>query len=192
MAKKETIKVLYKTPFLSLCQTEHKFYFAERRNINSTAILCFKKVNGKYMFLIRMQPLPLLNTVYRKHWDDLYACPVTGSMEKNQTPIENAINEVYEEANLKISKKDIVASCFTVATTQMNETIFNMLVDVTHARPINKQQGDGTVFETHSKNKWVTYNQLKKILHNDNKKIYLASLDTCFKLFEDKYGKTKN
>lgn len=182
--KKEKVICLYKTPWVSLNKTEHNFIFAERRNVNSTATLCFKKEKGKYFFLIRMQPLPLLNTIYRKRWDDLFPCPITGSMEKNQDPVDNAINEIYEEANIKVTRKNLKASSFTVATTQMNETIFNYLFDVTGCEVLNKEMGDGTEFEKHSKNKWVSLKEIKEIIHNKNKVIYLASLLTCFELFE--------
>ena len=190
--KKEKVITLCKTPWLSLNKTEHNFIFAQRRNINSTAALCFKRVKNKFYFLIRMQPLPLLNTVFRKKWDDLYPCPITGSMEKNQQPIDNAINEIYEEANIKVTKKNMVDSSFCVATTQMNETVFNFLFDVTGCKVVNKQMGDGTVFETHSKNRWVSWQELRKIVHNKDEKIYLSSLLSCFELFESNYGKIKN
>ena len=36
-------KILYKTPYLELRISARKFYFAQRRGINSTAALCFRK-----------------------------------------------------------------------------------------------------------------------------------------------------
>ncbi|MCQ3907639.1 MAG: hypothetical protein MJ219_02630 [Mycoplasmoidaceae bacterium] len=56
-------KLLHKTKYLSLYETKQGFIYAQRRGINSTAILCFKKEKGNYYFLIRYQPLPVVNTV---------------------------------------------------------------------------------------------------------------------------------
>lgn len=185
-------KLLYKNKYLSLYKTKQGFIYAQRRGVNSTAILCFKKVKGEYKFLIRYQPLPVVNTVKHLKWDDVYACPITGSIEENQTPIENAINEVYEEANIRISKKNLIAGSYCVSSTQMNETVFNFLFDVTNCKTVNKKQGDGSIFENVSLNKWLTYKQLKQIVLNKNGQIYLSSLLTCLDLFETYYGKIKN
>ncbi|XQP55684.1 MAG: DNA mismatch repair protein MutT [Mycoplasmoidaceae bacterium] len=185
-------KLLYKNKYVSLYETKQGFVYAQRRGINSTAILCFKKVKGNYYFLIRYQPLPVVNTVPHLKWDDLYACPITGSIEENQSPLDNALSEIYEEANLKVSKKNLIAGSYCVSSTQMNETVFNFLFDVTGIKPINKKQGDGSIFENISLNKWISYQQLKKIVLNSKGQIYLSSLLTCLDLFETYYGKIKN
>lgn len=184
-------KLLYKTKYLSLYKTKQGFIYAQRRGINSTAILCFKKVKGEYLFLIRYQPLPVVNTVKHLKWDDCFACPITGSLEEGQTAINNVLNEVYEEANLKITKKNIKSSTKFVSTTQMNETVFCFLVDVTSTKPVNKKQGDGSIFEDVSYNKWLTFEKVKSIINQKNGKLYLSSLAICFNMFIEKYDKTK-
>lgn len=185
-------KLLHKTKYLSLFKTKQGFIYAQRRGVNSTAILCFKKVKNDFMFLIRYQPLPVVNTVKHLKWDDLYACPITGSIEENQSPLDNAINEVYEEANIRISKKNLVAGSYCVSSTQMNETVFNFLFDVTNCKSVKKKTGDGSVFENVSTNRWLIYKQVKMILLNHKDQIYLSSLSTCLDLFETYYGKIKN
>ncbi len=185
-------KLLYKTKYLSLYKTKQGFIYAQRRGQNSTAILCFKKVKNDYLFLIRYQPLPVVNTVPHLKWDDLYACPITGSIEDNQSPLDNALTEIYEEANIKATKKNLVAGSYCVSSTQMNETVFNFLFDVTKCPVTKKKQGDGSIFENVSVNKWLTYKEVKKILLNDNHQIFLSSLLTCLNLFETYYGKIKN
>ncbi|MBQ0045764.1 MAG: NUDIX domain-containing protein [Mycoplasma sp.] len=184
-------KLLHKTKYLSLFKTKQGFIYAQRRGVNSTAVLCFKKVKGKFSFLIRYQPLPVVNTIKHFKWDDCFACPITGSIEQNQTPSENVINEVYEEANLKISKKQIVSSTKFVSTTQMNETVFCFLVDVTSAKLVKKQQGDGSIFEDVSYNKWLTFEQVRNIISKKSGKLYLSSLAICFNMFIETYGKVK-
>lgn len=185
-------KQLKTTKYLSLFKTKQGFIYAQRRNINSVAVLCYKKVKNNYFFLIRYQPLPVVNTIKHFKWNDCFACPITGSFEKNKTPLAIALNEIYEEANLKASKKHLVSKCKYVATTQMNETVFCFLFNVTSLKPINKKQGDGSIFENVSYNKWLTYKQVKNILKSNNDKLYLSSLPICLKLFEEKHGKIKN
>lgn len=185
-------KLLKSTKYLSLYKTKQGFIYAQRRNINSVAVLCFKKDNGQYKFLIRYQPLPVVNTIKHFKWDDCFACPITGSFEKNRKAISIAINEVYEEANLRVDTKHLINQCKYVPTTQMNETVFCFLFDVTGLKPLNKKQGDGSIFEKVSYNKWLTYKQVKNIIKSNNDKLYLSALPICLWLFEEKHGKTKN
>lgn len=187
MAKnKLNFKFLYKNKFLSLCRTKHNFIFAQRRNINSTASLCYKKVNKSYYFLIRYQPLPVSLTISNMKWNDLFPCPITGSIETKQKPLDNAIQEIYEEANIIVNKNNLVASNFAISTTQMNETVFNFVFDVTRCQIVNKKTGDGSIFEKYSQNKWLSTTQLKKIIANKSQHYFLSSLLNCLYLFEQK------
>jgi len=185
-------KLLYGNKWVSLFETEHHFIYAQRRNVNSTATLCFKREKGKYLFLIRYQPLPVVHGLKNYKWNSLFACPITGSMEEKQTPLDNAINEIFEEANIKVTKKNLISTIFNVSSTQMNETVYHFLFDVTNCPFVDKEQGDGSEFEKHSVNKWLTLQQVKNILKSNNEEYYLSSLVTCFRMFEEKYGKTKN
>jgi 8-oxo-dGTP pyrophosphatase MutT (NUDIX family) len=77
---------------------------------------------------------------------------VTGSLETNETPIQNVIKEVFEETNYQIKKENIKGTNINVATTQMNESVFTFVVDITKAKHVKKTQGDGSIFETISQN----------------------------------------
>jgi hypothetical protein len=74
-------------------------------------------------------------------------------MEKNEIPIDNVIKEVLEETNYIVSKKDIKDFNIVVSSTQMNECVYNFIIDITNAKRLNKKEGDGTFFENISKNK---------------------------------------
>jgi 8-oxo-dGTP pyrophosphatase MutT (NUDIX family) len=82
----------------------------------------------------------------------LYPCCVTGSIEPNETPQSNVIKEIYEEFNLQIKLKDIKTYNINVSSTQMNECVYTFVIDVTHAKMVNKRLGDGSVFENISQN----------------------------------------
>lgn len=173
-------KLLHKTKFLSLYETENGFYFAQRRNTDSVAGLCFKKEDNQYYFLLRFQPLPEINS--KLSWDELYPCPITGSCEENETHFESMVREIYEEGGIKVNKNNLVASSYCVATTQMNETVYNYLFDVTNLLQIDSV-GDGSIFEKVSKNYWVDQKELEDILFNKKEKTYLSSLNVCYLLF---------
>jgi hypothetical protein len=53
-------KTLYKNKWVSLKQTSRNFVYAERRNVNSTSTLLYKRDGNNYKFLLRYQPLPEL------------------------------------------------------------------------------------------------------------------------------------
>ena len=175
-------KLLYKTPWLELRVSSRQFYFAQRKGINSTAALCYRKSKHGFEFLMRYQPLPVLELKNYKLNKALYPCPITGSLEPKETPEQNAIKEVFEESGYKISKKNIVDCVLATASTQMNEVVFHFLVDLTGIKQTKKDLGDGSYFEGISENKWVSQKELESILHS-NKELYLSSLSVCYGLF---------
>ena len=156
-------KVLFKNYWVTLKQTDRGFVYAQRRNINSTACLLFKKTNSGYQFLLRYQPLPEL-TINNINWKKLYPCCVTGSLEENETPLQNVIKEILEETNYVVNSKNIIASGQNVSSTQMNELVYTFVVDITKCKSVNKKLGDGSIFENISKNRWVSLKTLKNIL----------------------------
>jgi ADP-ribose pyrophosphatase YjhB (NUDIX family) len=74
-------------------------------------------------------------------------------MEKNETPIVNAIKEIYEETNYIVNKRNFVAIGQNISSTQMNETVHIFVVDITNSKRVSKKQGDNSIFENISENK---------------------------------------
>lgn len=173
-------KLLYATKHLSLYENKKGFIYAQRRTINSVACLCFRKTNNGIEFLIRYQPLPEIDI--KKEWNDLYPCPITGSIEENQTPEVCAIHEVLEEAGYQINTSNIIDKSFCISSTQMNEKVFNFLINVTNCK-YTTPKGDGSIFEQVSENKWVNQEELIDIMTNKNGQIFLSSLHSCYLLF---------
>ncbi|MCF0218092.1 MAG: NUDIX domain-containing protein [Malacoplasma sp.] len=172
--KNKTNILIAKTKHLSLYKTEQGFYYCQRRTINSVAILCFQKINNQYRFLIRYQPLPEI--AEKTKWDDLYACPITGSIEKEQTALKCVINEIREEGGIIVDKSNLLQFRENIATTQMNEKVFYFLADTTNCKQ-ETPQNDGTKFEAVSQNVWVDQKMIEHILDNQ---IHLASLSICY------------
>lgn len=173
-------KLLYSTYHLSLYQTEKGFVYAQRRSINSVACLVFKIINDKYYFLIRYQPMPEI--LEKKLWSDLYPCPITGSIEENEKPIKTAIREVFEEGGIIVNENNVIESSICISTTQMNEKVYNFLIDATNCKQ-QKPSGDETIFESVSTNKWIDKNNLLKIIFENKDKTHLSSLESCYLLF---------
>lgn len=176
-------KLLYKTPYLSIYESEKQFWFAQRKNIDSIASLCFRKNSktNETEFLILYQPLP--ETKYKKNWDDPYPCPITGSAEPNEDYLDTAIRETYEEGGILVNKTDLRNQTRCVATTQMNETVYCFLFDVTDKKQ-EVPKGDGTIFEKVSFFKWKTEKELIDILMcKTNDYVYLSTLSTCYFLY---------
>lgn len=177
-------KLLFKNKWINVYETKQGFIYAQRQSINSTATLLFKKVNNNPQFLLRYQPLPSL-VVNKKttKCHSLFPCCVTGGIEPNETPIINAIKEVYEETNYIINSKNFIAKNVLVASTQMNELVYVFVVDITNCKQVKKTPGDGSIFETLSKNRWVSETKLKKILTGTNN-VFLSSLASAYILFK--------
>ncbi|MDR3330456.1 MAG: NUDIX domain-containing protein [Mycoplasmataceae bacterium] len=142
--------------------------------------------------MLRYQPLPELKIkeISKLTWTTLYPCCVTGSLEPNETPLQNAIKEVLEETNYQIIKNDIKGTNIVVASTQMNECVYTFIADISNAKHVNKKQGDGSIFESISQNHWVSHQKLKSIL-SDNKDLYLSSLASAYLLFQKRILKIK-
>lgn len=174
---KENDRLIVKTKHLEMYKTEKGFYYCQRRSINSVAILCYKKVNNEYSFLLRYQPMPQVEE--KQNWKDLYPCPITGSIENNELPIECAIRETFEESGYQVSKDNLFEISQSIATTQMNEKVFCFLADVTNIKETSPKN-DGTIFEKVSKNIWVSESKLNEILNN---KLVLSSLIISYYFF---------
>ena len=176
-------KKIFSNYHLDTYQTDRGFIYAQRRNVNSTAALCFKKEeDGSYSFLIRYQPLPEIKLKDHNYtYKNLYPCCITGSLEINETPTDNVIKEVWEESGYTITKENIKEVIKATSSTQMNEVVFNFLIDLTN-KTNEKPTNDGSFFEEISENKWISESNLKDILLK-NSELYLSSLSTAYLLF---------
>ncbi len=186
------VKPLYTNYWLSLYQTPKGFVYAQRKGINSTASLCFRlNKKGQYEFLIRYQPLPVIHQYSNKKENTLYPCCITGSIEQNESPLQNCLKEVFEESGYKIKQNNIKHVISASASTQMNEIVFHYLVDLTNVKKQGKEQNDGSYFESVSKNKWVSEKTLNEILSNEEG-LFLSCLGICYLAFITKLKNNNN
>lgn len=172
-------KLLYDASWIKLYKNKDDYVYAERKNKDSIAALCFKWENNKPYFLIHYQPLiEIENSEEIK----LYPCLVTGSLEKGKTNEEIARHELHEEVGIKNWKtlKQILTYKF-VSTTQMNEIVEIFLFDITNIE-LEKPKTDGSYYENLSYNKWVNFSEFKNIVFSSNDFI-LSSLAISYLLF---------
>ncbi|MCT4469741.1 NUDIX hydrolase [Mycoplasma sp. HS2188] len=168
---------LFSNEWMSVYKSQKGFTYCQRKSVDSIAALLYRHNGDQYEFMIHYQPLPEIKE--KISWDQCYPSPVTGSIEENQLPIECCINEINEEAGYKITAKNIVSSSVAIATTQMNEKVFNFLVDVSGLKQ-GKITTDGSVFESVSYNKWYSQNEFANIVLNE---LTLSSLSSLYLLF---------
>jgi len=147
--------------WLSIKKTDKDFYFTERKGKDSIALFLTKR-GGIFpvKVMIRFQSLPLDNTEFQK----LYPCPITGSIEENQNPMECAINEGMEEGGYDIKDNIQYLGKYAVGT-QTNEVVHMYWADVTEKEPVDIS-GDGTYHESISKNEWRDVEYLPKCLYS--------------------------
>ncbi|QZX49032.1 NUDIX domain-containing protein [Mycoplasma sp. E35C] len=181
-------KLLHETEWLNLYQTDKGFIYAQRKSVNSIASLCFKHVGDEVMYLIHYQPQPELKS--KKCWNDLYPCPITGAIDPNETPLQAAIRETYEEGGIKVDLNQFHDQIYFVPSTQMNEIVYCFIFDVTNLEQ-EEPKTDGTLFESVSINKWMTQSEVEDILFK-NKEIYLTSLLNAYCLVQKHLKDLKN
>ncbi|WP_036459383.1 NUDIX hydrolase [[Mycoplasma] imitans] len=173
-------KLLYKTTYLSLYETPKGFVYAQRQSINSIASLCFKYVGDEVFYLVHYQPMPEI--AIKTKWDDLYPCPITGSIDPNESALEAAVRETQEEGGIKVDLNKFYDQVDYVASTQMNEIVHCFVFDVTGIEQ-HEPSTDGSIFEQVAKNKWHSQKELEAILFN-KKQIYLSSLLNAYLLIQ--------
>lgn len=170
-------KLLHATPYLNLYETFDHFYYAERKGVDSIAALCFKvDKKGTTKFYVHYQVMPQI--IQKQHEFDMYACPITGSMEVGENSLACAIREVYEEGGIQVGVEHLRAMTKALATTQMNEQVHHFLFDVSELK-VTRPKTDGSYFEQFAENKWLTQEQLEKLIF-ESSNVKLSSLLICY------------
>ena len=179
-------KVLYDANWITLYQNDKDFVYAQRKNKNSVACLCFKKINNEYQLLIHYQPIL---SVYEDDKEKNIPCLVTGSLEDNETYLYTAQRELEEELGV-IEPYDLVpiVTYRFIPTTQMNEIVTLYIFDVTN-KEITTPKTDGSYYELISENKWYKEDEFSEIIFNQ-KELALSCLVISYTLFQ-KYIKGK-
>lgn len=138
------------------CSEPNPFYFARRKGKNSIGVLIYDR-NTKH-FLIRFQPL-----VHTEDGDskELFPCPITGSLEYQENPYEAAIREVEEETGYELD--GLISLGSYIVGTQTDEIVYLYFADVTGLTP-NPALQDGTFHEEISENRWISIENLNKII----------------------------
>ena len=147
-------KIIFKTNWISILETEKGFQYLRRKGKNSVAIFLVRDGKLGQEALIRYQPLPIQNND-----DSLFPCPITGSIDEGESPINTAIREVLEESGYDI-RDNIVNLGKYVVGTQTDEIVHMFYADVNNkinATPEN----DGGYHESISKNIWEPLSNLK-------------------------------
>jgi hypothetical protein len=97
------------------------FQFAERRGVDSVSFICYD--DNTKMFLLNQDYFPPL--------DKFVTWAFSGSLDKKIPKIQIVQEEVYEEAGFAVEFDRIYDLGSCIVSTQMNQTCYLYLVDVT-------------------------------------------------------------
>jgi 8-oxo-dGTP pyrophosphatase MutT (NUDIX family) len=158
-------KVIFETKWIKVKETGKGFQYLERKGTDSVAVFLLRSKPNGYEVLIRMQPLCI-------HGDDyaLFPCPITGSIDENELPINTAIRETYEEAGYKLNSINYLGNY--IVGTQTNETV-HMFYELVDGLKPEENKGDGGFHESISKNEWKDLESLKNFGYSGCKIGYL-------------------
>jgi hypothetical protein len=148
----EREKTLFRTPRVSLKETPRGFQYLERKGKDSVAIFLIRRSKlstDHFETLIRYQPLSIdfseVNGIPK-----LFPCPMTGSIDENESPQQAANRETFEEAGFAV---EAIPLGHYIVGTQTNEVCYMFYADVTSIEPQEAPQ-DGSFFESVSQNQW--------------------------------------
>jgi 8-oxo-dGTP diphosphatase len=152
-----TEQTIFTTPggWLEVIETSNKFYYARRKGRDSVAI--FLVDNKEQKVLIRFQPLPRHNADLDNE-QRLYPCPITGSIDVDETPLQAAIREVKEESGYENVELNLAFNY--LVGTQSDEMVYLYYGFADSTLNVVGEQ-DGTYFESISKNQWLPITTLK-------------------------------
>lgn len=153
-------KTIFQNKWISVKETENKFYYSERKGINSVAVFLIRKTKSKWEVLVRYQPLCIDNEIIDGKMK-LFPCPITGTIEEGDDDYKTAVKEVLEESGYKITEEDLFYLTEYIVGTQTNERVYMFGVDVNNFTP-DKATQDGSIFEEQSKNCWESIENLRK------------------------------
>lgn len=153
--------IVFDGKWLKVKKTPKGYFFSERKGINSIAVLLYRKIiknSREYLeVLVRLQPLPIDNSQSNddKEIPKLFECPITGSLEEGISSIGQTRIEVMEEAGYDIPEGGFKYVGEYYVGTQTNEKVFMYIVNVdTVGTERVDIGGDGSYFESISKNEW--------------------------------------
>jgi len=141
-------RIIFKTKWIKVRETQKGFQFLERDGVNSIAVFLIREGKFGWEVLVRYQPLCIQNND-----DSVFPCPITGSIEYNENYTDTVIREIKEETGFIIDKDRLHYLDFYIVGTQTNESVFMYWIDVTDLSP-EKVRGDGSYHESISYNKW--------------------------------------
>ncbi len=172
-------KVIFNTQWITVKESPRGFQYLERKGKDSVAVFLLRK-SGKNLeqheVLIRQQHLCIDNREVDGKFR-LFPCPVTGALEKGETPEAAAEREVYEETGYTVQVSPLGRY---IVGTQVNEICYLYYADVTNMKPDVAQQ-DGTYMEAIAHNEWHPFEYLESCEYSACQIGYLKLQKILFK-----------
>lgn len=170
-------RILFSTKWVKLMESSSGFHYLERKGKDSIAVLLLKIENDELKCLIRKQPLCALRTSDNQHLDEILgSCPITGSMELNEDPIECTVREIEEESGFTIKPELLNTLGTYIVGTQTNEICSMFVADVTGLNN-TEAKGDGSACENASHNEWISFNKIQNEVYSALPIMYLRIIN---------------
>lgn len=141
---------LYYTPFLSLYVKDDWYYFARiPGSAGGVMILVYRVDNQEKPILGRFEICPAHNEL------EPTLTTIAGGIEKDHTPLQTAVKEVFEEAGYKLDTIDITNLGTCRLSTNQDTIVHLYAADVTGKERF-EAPGDGTRGEQGAYCEWVS------------------------------------
>ena len=150
-------KIIFDNKWMQVKETFRGFIYSQRKNKNSIALLLY---NNQNEILVRFQPMCAVEELGQEE-NRIAPCCITGSVDKDKSYLEIAIEEAQEEAGYDVRNCIKYVGNYIVST-QTNEICYCYIADVTGLKQ-TQIKGDGSFFESISYNKWVNIKDVKKL-----------------------------
>jgi len=165
------LKTLYDAKWAKLLQADNGYVFLERKGKDSIAVLPFRFARDlispytkSLQILIRYQFLPVSSV---PTYNDLFPCPITGTIDDLEPAIYAAKRELREETGFSVDVEDLIKCGGYVVGTQTNEICHHYLVNVTDL-PQGDPELDGSEGEEAAHNEWKSYGEVNAIVRSSN------------------------
>ena len=149
-------KTLYQTPYIELRRvidhendiTGYDYVHETRCNGAITAILPYRIKNDVTEYLLRHEVTPCW------HVSKKIISSITGGVEAHQTPLENTIQELEEEAGYIRDKNEFI-SLGTMRGTKSSDTTYHLFtINLTDVERNKSPDGDGSALEKKAHCEW--------------------------------------
>lgn len=152
--KKTKEKILFKNKWVSLKEINgYSFLHEERSKGKIVAVLGYKIKEKQLEILGRFE-------ITIAHNNSMELCSLTGGIEENESALDSAVRELFEESGIKENKENFVSLGTIKNYKAADTTTYLYCVNLQGKDPAEKAKGDGTGGEKDTYCKWISADEI--------------------------------